>query len=330
MNDTTATPDRTALLTGSTGFIGHHLLASLHEQGYQVRTLNRSSAAKRADLLEPDSLLPLCEGVDTVFHLAAYAHINHADDNRLRAVNVDGTANLLRAACSQGVKHFIFMSSIKADPAHDQPRTAYGQSKYDAEQLLLAAHRAGDIRVCILRPVNVYGPQMKGNLLSMIRMIRRGFFPPLPRNDQPLSLIGVHDLCEAVVCAAHRLQEDASEQVFTPVYPVTDGTRYTVKSVEGAIREAFDMGQPDWSMPAPGLYLAALGMELLGRLFRLKNAPGLRSYRALTQGSFVDDTTSREYLRYNPGATFYSALPDILDALGVAHKADHMRNRNNP
>jgi len=295
-----------ALLTGASGFVGTHLHQHLQKAGWTVSTLSRP----QADLLSPETLSALCQGVDTVFHLAGSAHVNQRDPAAVHNTNVTGTANLLQVAIDAGVHHFIYISSILADPALDTPRTAYGQSKHEAEQLLMQAHEAGRIRVSILRPVNVYGPGMKGNLTTLIRLLQKGLLPPLPDTGQALSLVGVHDLCRAILAAADTVPGGA-----VPVYVITDGATYTIKDIERAIRQALGKRQPRWSLPLPLLYGGALLLEVAGRLLRLRNASGLRSYRAITRGNWVDDTASRQQLRYNSGATFYSELPALLAAM---------------
>jgi UDP-glucose 4-epimerase len=301
----------TVLLTGGSGFIGRHLAGVLARRALPVRYLQRPAH----DLLAADGLHNLCQGVELILHLASYAHVNQVDKLRLHEVNVTGTRNLLTAAIAAGVPRFVYVSSILADPAYDQPPTAYGQSKREAEQLLIAAHQRGHIQVCILRPVNVYGPGMKGNLMTLMRLIRTGWLPPLPRFAAGFSLIGVDDLCCAIMQAADYMQSAQGRAAAPGVFPLTDGQHYTLKAVEQAIRRASGQPQHHWATPAWLFYLAALAMELAGRLLRLRNAPGLRSYRAMTRNFTVDDSASRLQLGYNPERTFYQALPAIIAEL---------------
>lgn len=306
------------LLTGATGFVGRHLQQQLQrDPSVQVVALTRP----QHDLLQPATLTALfqrhaqdgAQPIDTVYHLAAYAHVNQAQIKALYATNVDGTANLLRAAIAAGVRRFVYLSSILADPDYDQPRTAYGDAKQRAEALLQAAHAAGDIEVVILRPVNVYGPGMKGNLLTLLRLLQKGLMPPLPRFNQALSLIGVQDLCQAVVLASHCAVGGSA-----PVYVLSDGQRYDIKAIEQAMRKELGRPQPAWATPKAVFYLGALVLEILGRMLPINNSPGLRSYHALARNYTVDSTASQRDLGYNPQLTFYQALPAIVAATGNA------------
>lgn len=296
----------TVLVTGSSGFIGTRLVQMLRAQGQEVRELDRS----RHDLTQPESLHGLCDGVSVIYHLAAYAHINHADLKRLRDINIGGTRHLVRAAINAGVPRMVLLSSVLADPQVDQPRTAYGDSKLQAEELLQQAHNAGELDGVILRPVNVYGPAMRGNLMTLIRLIQRGVLPPLPRFQAVLSLVGVDDLCAAIIQAGAVAPSDE-----TPILEITDGQLYAIKDLEAAIRDALGKPMPGWAVPAPVFYLAALAGEVASKWLRLRNGPGLRSYRALSQGQQADDSKARQHLGYNPRSTFYRELPGIVASM---------------
>jgi len=99
------------------------------------------------------------------------------------------------------------------------------------------------------------------------------------------------------------------------VLEITDGQSYAIKDLEIAMRQALGKPVPRWAVPAPLFYLAALGAEACSRLLRLRNAPGLRSYRALSQGQRADSSKATQQLGYNPRSTFYSELPRIVAAM---------------
>ena len=304
------------LLSGASGFVGRFLQQRLRAEPVVVHTLQRP----QHDLLQAQTLTGICQGIDTVYHLAAYAHVNQAQIKTLYATNVEGTANLLQAAIAGGVRRFVYVSSILADPAYDQPRTAYGDAKQRAEAVLQAAHAAGQIEVVILRPVNVYGPGMKGNLMTLLQLIRKGVMPPLPDFKQTFSLIGAEDVCQALVLAARC---SVSGTATAPVYALTDGQVYDIKSVERAMRQALGKSQPAWTTPKVVFYLGAVTLEMLGRLLPINNSPGLRSYHALARNYSVDSTASQRDLGYNPQSTFYDALPAIVGALDAAKTGTH-------
>lgn len=308
-----------SLITGSSGFVGRELLRQLSAElsASAAHTTLRLLQRPAHDLLQPQSLQAICSGVDTIYHLAAYAHVNQAQTRQLYAINVDGTRHLLQAAIDAGVSHLVYVSSILADPAFDRPRTAYGDSKWQAEQLLMAAHQQQKIRVSIIRPVNVYGVGMKGNLMTLLKLIKRGVLPPLPTFEHSFSLIGVEDLCQGIVRAARlpAAVAGAPGQINPPVYLLSDACEYHIKTVENAMRQALGKAQPGWSTPRPVFFAGALLLEIASRLLPVNNAPGLRSYRALSRSYSVDSAASWQRLGYNPRATFFTRLPLIVSSL---------------
>jgi len=316
-------PLRTVLVTGATGFIGRSLVQRLLERRCRVHAYSRQQPdygpdegdclAFQGDILDAAALAQACAGVDTIFHLAAYAHVNQHDEALMRATNVDGTRCLLEAAIAAGVRRIVFFSSALADASRPEPLTAYGRAKHDAEALLLAASHAGAIEVVCLRPVNVYGLGMKGNLLGMVRLLQRGLFPPLPVPSASLSLVGNRDLCEAALLAAESPRADGQ------IYTVTDGKTYTMKGLELTIRRALGRPVPGWSMPLPLIWCGAAGVEVLSRVLRLRNAPGLRSYQALTTDKVFSCEKLQNELGYNPAGSFADELPGILSQLHQKH-----------
>lgn len=329
-------PDKntTILVTGATGFIGQHLCSQLHGTGFRVRTLLRS-AAKSArfpaelelelehltgDLSDSASLSAACREVDTVIHLAGVAHVNNATAKILQQTNVDGTARLLQAAIDNRVRRIVLLSSSLAQAAeikHTQS-TAYGRSKLEAEHLLLAAQRQGQIEAVVLRPVNVYGPGMKGSIASMITRIANGRLPPLPRLDNQISLVSVADLVQALTLV-----------VDAPVapgktYPVTDGVSYRVGEIEQAIYAALGKNLPAWRTPRMVLYGAAVLAGCLDKLLRLVGlkqwtAGGIsgRTYQNLVSDNLFSNDEICSELGFKPAVNFYDSLPAIVESITI-------------
>ncbi|MCK5926221.1 MAG: NAD-dependent epimerase/dehydratase family protein, partial [Methylococcales bacterium] len=144
---------KTVLVTGSDGFIGRVLSRTLAMQGFLVKNLVRTKTENISnqvvlDLTSNWSFNP-CLGVDTIFHLAGKAHALSEvsqDNDEYQKINTEATQRLLEAAQQAGVQRFIYFSSVKAvgdsDFIQDETsnlvaNTPYGQSKYNAEQLVL-------------------------------------------------------------------------------------------------------------------------------------------------------------------------------------------------
>lgn len=157
-------------------------------------------------------------GCDAVLHVAARVH--HMNDTAsdamalYRRVNVDGTINLARQAEAAGVRRFVFVSSVKVNgeasvnrpfssddvPA---PADAYGLSKWEAEQQLLAMRRSS-MEIAIVRPPLVYGPGVRANFLQLMKIVRLGLPLPLGAVDNSRSLIGIDNLVDfLILCLLH-------------------------------------------------------------------------------------------------------------------------------
>lgn len=261
----------TALVTGASGFIGHRLLRPGDRA--LMREAGSIPNAVVGDLLDFESLAAACNGIETVFHCAGYAHAFASSDPDLHwRINFEGTRNLLKAAGEAGVKCFVFLSSVKAmaepgDQCVDEdwpgePLTPYGKAKRAAEEAVLEAGAKYSMHVVNLRLAMVYGRGGRGNLERMARGIRAGWFPPLPETGNKRSLVHVDD-----VVATMRLVAD-SPAANGRTYIVADSRAYSGREIYNAIRAVLRAPTLSWSVPA-GLLRAggALG-DVLGAVLR--------------------------------------------------------------
>jgi NADH dehydrogenase len=173
---------RTALVTGAAGVMGARLARGLVEAGWRVRALvlpgdplRARLAELRCDVREGDvgdatSLRGVCDGVDTVYHLAAVI-IAHDEDVFAR-VNREGTRHVCAEAASARVRHLVYVSSASVTyPV----LTTYGRSKRDAEEIVKAA---GGFAWTIVRPTLVYDETGGQEILMFLRYLER--FPVVP------------------------------------------------------------------------------------------------------------------------------------------------------
>ena len=206
--------------------------------------------------------------IDTVFHLAARVHqMGEKESEAATAhhrVNVEGVVALGRAALAAGVRRFVFVSSVKAmgevssrpllesDPP--QPQDAYGRSKLAAEQAL--AEMAGQIEVSVVRPPLVYGPGVRANFLSLLRLAAGGLPLPLGAARAPRSMVFIDNLVDALIACATRPHGSPA------TYFVSDGHDFAVAELVRLLRAEMGLPARLWPLPA-GLVRAAARM--LGR-----------------------------------------------------------------
>src|SRR5437016_1053305 len=169
--------DAMILITGATGYIGSHLAARLAAQGQHPRCLVRNTrrAASilptdkvelvQGDTTRPDSLVAAVQGVDAIVHTSFItAEKKESVGNHYEATNVQGTANLIKAAKDAGVARMIEISGLGTKP--DKPGS-YMQGRYLAEKML----KESGLDWTIIQPSVLFGkdaPFIKG-LADLIR-----------------------------------------------------------------------------------------------------------------------------------------------------------------
>ena len=180
------------LVTGGSGFIGAALVRALLLDGVSVRVLDDNSRGKprrlqgvddkiefvQGDVRDLETMKAASEGCETVWHLAYINGTRHFYErpDAVLDVGVRGTLNAIDAALHQGVKRFVFASTSETynTPTHiptteterlmipdiTNPRFSYGGGKITGELLTLHYGGVRGLESVIVRPHNVYGPDM--------------------------------------------------------------------------------------------------------------------------------------------------------------------------
>ncbi|MEE9164385.1 MAG: complex I NDUFA9 subunit family protein [Thermoplasmata archaeon] len=190
------------LVTGSTGFLGRHLVRDLVEAGHTVRCFHRptSDLAPLADLpvtfaegdvLLPASLRAAVEGVDAVVHLVG---ILRERDSTFEEVNVGGVRHLLEACERVGVRRVIHLGALGTSERHP---TRYARTKAVGERIW----RESDREYAILRPSVVLGPggDFTERVLALIRRHRR--VPVVGHGRNRIQPIWIDDAVRAIGAA---------------------------------------------------------------------------------------------------------------------------------
>ena len=146
-------------VTGISGLVGRAVAAELEARRLGATVLLRGSTSDLSggfrviagDLETPQTFAPALKGVRAVLHIAALT--GAASEEDFRRVNVEGTRTLLAACAEEGIRRFVFVSSIAAG-FDDLDRYPYGASKRDAEALV----RDSGLDFVIVRPTVVLGP----------------------------------------------------------------------------------------------------------------------------------------------------------------------------
>jgi nucleoside-diphosphate-sugar epimerase len=165
---------------------------------------------RRGDVLDPGSFADAFDGVDCVCHFAAAFREPGADESYFDRINVEGTANVVRAAAANGVRRFVHCSTAGIygqrvagmidETTPIQPWNSYERSKLAAEAEVRHGVRASAMEYVILRPTAVYGPRDE-RLLKLFRAVSKGRFPLFGKGEGRRHMIYVTDLADAFLRA---------------------------------------------------------------------------------------------------------------------------------
>ncbi len=266
---------QTIVMTGASGFVGNAVSRLLLSQGTAVIGLVRRPGSVlegvrelqvRGDdfgRLDDDWTPPLT--CDAVVHLAARVHVmGETSPEALpayRAMNVEGSLRVARAALRAGARRFVFVSSVKAvgersvgkpiserdEPA---PQDAYGVSKLEAERALLAFGREAGMEMVIIRPPLVYGPGVRANFLSLMRAIDKGIPLPLGAISAQRSIVYVENLADAIVRCT------SAPAAAGEVFHVADERDVAVRELASMLAEYLNAPRRLLSVPAAWLRIA--------------------------------------------------------------------------
>ncbi len=208
------------LVTGATGFTGGHLAVTLAARGDEVRALVRPKSRARfeastlprkgviaveGDLLDAGAVQRAANGVDVVYHIAATYREAGQRDSAYRAINVDGTRNVLDAAKAGGARRLVHCSTggvhghIANPPANEDapfnPGDVYQETKLEAEQAAREFGNRTGFDVVVARPIGIYGPG-DTRFLRMFRGLARRRFPMIGSGQVFYHLTFIDDLVE--------------------------------------------------------------------------------------------------------------------------------------
>lgn len=185
------------LLTGSNGYLGSSFINQ-----YKNKYLFQKFSLLNQKLEDINF-----DGIDIVLHCAALVHqkVEHSYE-KYYEINVEYPSRLAKLAKQNGVKQFVFISTIaiygedkeKIDENTTyEPITPYGKSKLEAEKELLKLNDDSFI-VSIIRPPMIYGRNAPGNIDSLIKLVKKLPILPLGKIQNKRTFIFIQNLCYAI------------------------------------------------------------------------------------------------------------------------------------
>lgn len=290
----------------------------MEQEKFQIRALSRRQtelavSAKSIEYLQfdlgvPDADYPKAvKNCQAIIHLAGRAHDPSADEAAYELLNHTVTRRLAEVAAAHGVRHFIFISTIKVNGAdYDSiersytesdsvtPQESYGQSKWHGEQALKEVCDMTGMSYTILRPPLVFGPGVKANFLALMKVIKRGIPLPLQGIENARSMIFVDNLCDLIAKCLY--SPAARNQTFV----VADSCLSTPDLVR-TIADSLDIRPRLFSLPLPILRLAG---RMTGRGEMIDR---------LTQSLVVDDSVVRQRLNWQPPVSLEQGMRETAE-----------------
>jgi nucleoside-diphosphate-sugar epimerase len=303
----------TVLVTGSSGFIGQHLVRALLERGDQVRVLVRpgsnvkpvEGAISIPGKLEEYDIASAAEECDVVYHLAGLTRA--PNETEFTLANAVGTHEAARGARTANAR-FVYISSQAAAgtgtleqprSANDEPKplSPYGKSKFEGERL---TRKVPGLEHVIVRPSGVYGPGDK-DFLFAFQAAAKGFFPVLGNPARGISLIHVRDLVNAIIVAGEHA--NATGNTYFAGHP----TPTTWAEILTATAKSVDREARFVQIPNAALWAAANIGELAGIVGRVGLINRSRALELTAEG-WVCDSAPLEALGWKANTDLESGF----------------------
>lgn len=309
------------LVTGGTGLVGGALLSHLIAEGRDVRALARSRATADdlsaagaspvlGDILDPASLREAMDGCAGAFHVAGVNAMCRRDPKLMYRANVEGAANVVRAAAAAGLERVVHTSSASAigeargtigredSPHRGSYLSHYELSKHLGERGVIALAQDLGVEVVCVNPSSVQGPGRTSGSARLLIDLVNGRLPALV--ETTISLVDIEDCARGHVLAEER---------------GVPGERYLLSGATIGTREAVGLLQGIWGRPErvrwiPAVIARAGGafVEGAGRLLGREVPVCREAVRTLLHGHRYDGSRATREL-----GLVYSRLEDTLE-----------------
>ena len=303
------------LVTGATGFIGRNLCKILVQTGHQVLALARNPEKAKnvlpvntivsyGDITKKTTLQEPMQGVDGVFHLAAWYKIGSKDKEEAYLTNVEGTRNVLEVAKALNIAKVVYTSTVavfsdtkgaKVNETyfHKGPwLSEYERTKWIAHYKVALPLAQTGLPLVIVQPGVVYGPEDSSAIGKSFTDYLRGQLPITPT--------------KTAFCWGH-VEDTARGHLLA----MEKGKLYETYIIAGPIysfREVFELAEKICGIKAPRLHPRPIILKTLS--FFMKHVEGFfslpakytaESLRLMAGTTYIaSNKKAKQYLGFNP------------------------------
>lgn len=301
-----------ALVTGANGFTGSHLVKALLNRGDSVvGFVRKSSNVDRlsncnieyayGDITDQSALTQAMQGIDVVFHTAAYVELGLVNAAEMERVNVEGTRAVLEAAKAAHVSRLIYCSTIGIfgdtqgkvinetfQRTQKEFSSAYDRTKYLAQQLV---DQTKELSIVSVMPSGIFGsddPHFKPVLNAFLN----GRLKVWAGGERVTGIVHVDDLAQAMILAVDRGRS---------------GDYYIISAGDLTTREMFEVFSRETGIPVPReapkplVRLVASILDPIGRISGWQPPiDNERAHYVYDRCVRVDATKARQELGWNP------------------------------
>lgn len=227
-------------ITGSTGFVGKNIMKYFNSE-FKFYYFSKNEEININQ--------------DVILHLAGKAHDlkNTSNVEEYYIVNTELTKRVFDNFLESDAKVFITLSSVKAvadgleceltEEYIPNPITHYGKSKLLAEQYILSKQIPEGKRVYILRPCMIHGPDNKGNLNLLCKIVRNGFPWPLGAFENNRSFCSIDNLCFIIK------ELIKNDQIPSGIYNIADDKPISTNELINLISVELGKKSNIWNVP---------------------------------------------------------------------------------
>ncbi len=247
-----------ALVTGANGFTGAHLVKALRDRGIQVVAYVRESSNcdrldgiaidyHYGDITDSAKLIQAMQGVDVIYHIAAYVELGLVDAVKMECTNVQGTQAVLTAMQVANVPKMLYCSTIgifgdtqgeTIDETFERRQqgfsSAYDRTKYAAQQLVNNAVKHG-LHIVSVMPSGIFGSD-DPHFVPVLKTFKKGRLKVWAGGDRVTGIVHVDDLVEGMILAIEQAKS---------------GEYFILSASDLTTREMFDIFSQETGVSAP-------------------------------------------------------------------------------